>query len=59
MIDIGSLELPLDQGEVLVLVQSTVMIAIRPAELGATDAEPTELGTAELTGMIAIQMLKQ
>lgn len=59
MIYISSSELPLDQSEVFVLVERAVMIAIRPAELRQADAEPTELGTAESTGMTTIQTLKQ
>lgn len=59
MIDISSLELPLDQGKVLVLIQGAVMIAICRAKLRDGKAASTELRTIEFAGTMTIQMLKQ
>jgi hypothetical protein len=59
MIGVGSSELPLDQGEILVLVHGAVMIAICPAEFLGGNSEPTKLSTREFAGMMAIQMLER
>lgn len=51
-------ELPLHQGEILVLCQGAVVIAIRPAELGKAHATTTKLCSAELPGSMTIQLVE-
>ena len=58
MIDVGSPKLPLDQSKILVLVQSTVMIAVCPAKLGNGKATPTQLRMTEFSDAMTIQMSK-
>src|SRR5579883_1483412 len=59
VIAISGRELALDQGEVLVLGQRAVVIAVRPAELGNGQAPTAELRTGELARSMTIEAVEQ